>query len=258
MKTWVKVLLGVVGVIGLSVAGAFYFTSGATRAGDDFFAAVGAGDMDRTYGTLSSAFRAATSEAELAAFLAANRMDKVADTSWGSRSVSGGRGSLVGTLTTTAGESIPVEIDLIKEEDRWKIYALRDTAGAAGVGYGAKGLPGENEQVALVAESMGIFADAVAAGSMKGLHDHISRLWAGQFDVAKLDDAFKSFYRFGPGLQVVKTLPPVFDGPARFSDENVMAIAGYYPTDPDRVHFTLKYIYEGTGWKLFGVSVDVK
>lgn len=93
---------------------------------------------------------------------------------------------------------------------------------------------------------------------MSGLHNHISRLWAQQFDVAALNEAFKTFYRFGPRLQAIKTLAPVFEGPAKLSDERILQITGFYPTSPDRVHFTLKYIYEGTGWKLFGLSADVK
>ncbi|WP_265519105.1 hypothetical protein [Nitratireductor luteus] len=78
-----------------------------------------------------------------------------------------------------------------------------------------------------------------------------------QFGVAEFDEAFKSFYKSGSNLQVIKTLAPVFDGPAMLSDEGIMEIRGYYRTNPDRVHFTLKYIYEGAYWKLLGFSAKV-
>lgn len=258
MKTWIKVLLGIAGAIVLLIAAAFYFTSGVTKVGDVFFAAVGSGDLDQAYSTLSNDFRAGTSETELTAYLAANGMDSVTDTSWSSRAVNNGRGSLTGTLTTAGGESIPVGIDLVKEEGQWKIYAIRKTAATPGASNAAKGLPDENLQVTLVAESMEAFADSVAAQDMTGLHEHISRLWAQQIDVPSLDDVFKSFYRAGSSLQVIKTLAPAFDGPATLSDEGIMEIKGYYPTNPDRVHFELKYIYEGTRWKLMGLSTEVK
>jgi len=258
MKTWIKILLGIVGAIVLIVAGAFYFTSGVAKVGDDFFAAIRSGDTARAYGTLSTAFRADTSDSELAAYLADNRMDRVNETSWSSRSAGNGRGSLVGTLTTTEGESVPVEIDLIDEQGQWKIYAIRKGGGTAGVGEGAKGLPGEKRQVALAAESIGVFVDTLAAGDMTGFHEHVSRLWAKQFDVAALDEAYKSFYAIGPNLQVIKTLSPIFDAPATLSEAGVMQIKGYYPTNPSRFHFDLKYIYEGTDWKLMGLSVNLK
>lgn len=258
MKTWIKVLLGIVGTIALLIMGISYFTSGATKAGDDFFAAVGSGDIERAYSTLSNDFRAGTSKADLVAYLVANGMDKVTDTSWSERSVNGVGGSLTGTLTTADGGSIPVEIDLIKEQDQWKIFSIRRTAAPAGANNVAKGLSGERQQVALVTESMATFVDATAKQDMTELHNHISRLWADQIDVAALDEAYKSFFELGSNLQVIKTLAPVFDGSATLSDEGVMEIKGYYPTNPNRFHFDLKYIYEGTGWKLVGFSSEIK
>jgi hypothetical protein len=32
---------------------------------------------------------------------------------------------------------------------------------------------------------------------------------------------------------------------------------GYYPTQPLKVNFKLKYIYEHPAWKLFGINVNV-
>jgi hypothetical protein len=258
MKTWVKVLLGIVGAIGLMIASIFYFTSDVTKTGDEFFAAIASDDMEKAYGRLSTAFRAGTSQEKLAAFLAANRIDKVTKTSWSNRSIkTGGVGNLTGTLTTAEGETIPIEIDLIKEDDEWKIYALRKAVAKAGLSDTAKGLPDENEQLALVAESMAAFADAITARDMTGFHDHVSRIWARQIDVAALNDAYKVFFPIGPGMQVLKTLPPVFDGSATLSGE-IMEIKGYYPTNPDRFHFQIKYVYEGTGWKLWGLSGQIK
>lgn len=258
MKPWMKIVIGIVIVITLAISGILYLTAGVVQVGDDFFAAVKAGDMDKAYSTLSVAFRAETSDEELRAYLSASRMDKVSETSWGNRSISSGRGKLVGTLTTTDGGTVPVEIDLIKEQDQWKIYALRTTAQPAGVGYGPKNLPSENQQLALIAESVGIFADAVTASDMTVLHDHISRMWASQVDVEQLSEGFASFYKHGKRIQIVKQLAPVYESPPKLSEQGIMELQLYYPVAAStRLHFRLKYIFEGTGWKLFGLSVHV-
>jgi hypothetical protein len=113
MKTWVKILLGIAGAIVLLVASIFYFTSDLTKSGDEFFAAIASDDMEKAYGTLSTAFRAGTSQEELMAYLVANRMDKVTKTSWGNRSKrTGGVGNLAGTIWSrrmTGGKSMPSE-----------------------------------------------------------------------------------------------------------------------------------------------------
>jgi hypothetical protein len=110
----------------------------------------------------------------------------------------------------------------------------------------------------MVMDSMAAFADAIAAQDMAIFHEHMSRLWAGQFDVARLEEAYGGLYSIGPGVQVIKTMAPVFDDPATLSDQEFMEITGYYTTSPKRFRFKLSYIYEGTGWKPAGLRVDIE
>ncbi|WP_299472940.1 hypothetical protein [uncultured Roseibium sp.] len=256
LALFLKILAGVACVVVLVVAVVFYLTSGITKVGDDFFAAVASGDIDEAYGYLAKDFQAGTDMSQLVAFLASTNMDDASETSWSNRSVTVSTGTLVGTLTSNDGRRIPIEVDLVKENGQWKIYAIHTEA--SGPSETAGDLPSEGQQVALVNASIAAFVDSAVAKDMTGFHDHISRLWAGQFSVAQLDEAYASIFTLGPGVQTLKQLAPVFSEPASLSGEGVMEIKGYYPTQPDRFWFGVKYVYEGTGWKLLGFSFDIK
>lgn len=258
MPTWVKVLLGIIIVIVVIIVAIFSFTSGMTKTADGFFAAVRKGDMEQAYNYTSPDFKAGTSKAELASFLHTNALDKVTGTSWGSRSFNGRTGKLEGSLTIATGGVIPIKIDLTKDTDGWKIFAIREAAAGLQSGDTTQQLPSEQEQIALVQQSMSMFTDGVAAGSMAELHNHISRMWAGQISVEDMDRGFASLYPYGSAFQVLKTMTPIFDEPAQISDQGVMAIKGHYATSPERMNFAVKYIFEGTGWKLFGLSVKTE
>ena len=49
IKTFAKILLGIVGVIALAIAAVFYLTADMTTVADEFFRAVKANDMDKAY-----------------------------------------------------------------------------------------------------------------------------------------------------------------------------------------------------------------
>ena len=58
-------------------------------------------------------------------------------------------------------------------------------------------------------------------------------------------------------LTVLEPLEPVFDGEPRIDEDGVLEITGNYPTEPSQVAFVLKYLYEGTAWKLVGFNIDI-
>lgn len=258
MPTWVKVLLGIVVVIAVLLIAIFSFTSGMTKTADQFFAAARKGDIEQAYEYTSADFKAGTTREALAAFLKANALDKVTGTSWSSRAVNGRSGKLEGSLTIETGGVVPIKVDLTKGSDGWRILAIRKAAAGLQSGDTTQQLPSEQEQVALVRQSMSIFTDSVAAGSMAKFHDHIANMWARQVSVEDLDGMFSSLYPSGAAFQVLNTMTPVFDGPAQISDRGWMSIEGHYTTIPERMYFKMKYAFEGTGWKLIGLSVETK
>jgi hypothetical protein len=53
-------------------------------------------------------------------------------------------------------------------------------------------------------------------------------------------------------------LSPQFTQKALINEDGVLIIQGQYPTTPSALIFVSKYIYEGYGWKLLGLNVEIK
>src|SRR3546814_12365101 len=111
----------------------------------------------------------------------------------------------------------PIKIDLTKGADGWKILALRKAAAGLQSGDTTQQLPSEQQQVALVNQSMALFTDAVAAGSMAEFHNHIANQWARQ---ARVEDPGTSLAYHNPtgyAFQLPQTMAPVVAEPAPLS-----------------------------------------
>jgi len=128
MKTWKKVLLGIVLFIVAVVALALFMTSGLDKPVQHHFAALRAGDVIGAYSDLSIAARQQTSLDDFKAMLTNNPgLTHVTDESFSSRETNNGQGQLVGTLDIEGGGKLPIEIRLVKENDEWKILAYHVT-----------------------------------------------------------------------------------------------------------------------------------
>ena len=258
MKTLVKVLIGIVGAIALALAAVFYFTADMVGIADEFFLAVKNENVDTAYSYLSDDFKAGTSKVELVAFMEKNRLVNFDEANWQSRSINGGRGDLVGSISTTSGGVVPISLSFVKGQDGWKIYAIQKPNSGLQTESAEAQIPSEEDQVKMVRDSMHVFAVSVNEQSMAKFHAHTSHLWQQQFSVEDLDEAFGGFYGIGADLTVLDNYSPRFDSAASLDDDGFLHIAGHYPTNPDQLHFEQKYIFEGLGWKLAGFSARVE
>ena len=128
LKTWVKVLLGIVLFIFAVIALAMCATSGLDKPVERHFAALHSGDVVAAYSELSVAARQQTSLEDFKAMLAATpALNHVTGESYNSRELNNGQGSLQGTLELEGGGKLPIEIHLVKENDEWKILAYHVT-----------------------------------------------------------------------------------------------------------------------------------
>lgn len=258
MNRLAKILLGVIGVVALAFAAIFYFTADMVGAADEFFVAVKDKEIDTAYSYLSDDFKAGTSQSELTAFMEKNQLDNFQEANWQSRSINGGRGDLVGSITTSKGGVVPIAISFVKGQDGWKIYAIQKPSSGLQAESSDLQLPSEKEQVQLVRESMQAFAVSVNEGSMAKFHEYASNLWQQQFSVDDLDQAFGVFYELGADLTVLDGYSPRFNSATSFDEDGFLLIAGHYPTKPNQLQFEQKYIFEGLGWKLAGFSAYIE
>ena len=128
MKTWKKVLIGIVLFIVVVVALALFATSGLDKPVQRHFAALHSGDVIGAYGELSVAARQQTSLDDFKTMLTNTpALMHVTDESFSSRTVNNGQGLLEGSLEIEGGGKLPIEIRLVKENDEWKILAYHVT-----------------------------------------------------------------------------------------------------------------------------------
>lgn len=256
MKTLLKIVVGLV-VLGVVAVGlVFYLTSDLTKTADAFFAAVKAKDYGGASQFLSEDFRAATPQTELAAFLDQSTLTAFKTASWTNRSVSGNRGNLEGSITTDSGGVVPITLEFVKENGKWRIRSLYKPKAGLTADSAAPSPPTDAELAALVKAALHQFALSANAKDFSGFHRYISHLWQTQITVEKLNDVFRGF--MGIDLLVLDNMTPEFDGAPSTSDAGGFSVKGHYPTKPSQVTFELGYIYEGVGWKLVKINLNIK
>ena len=129
MPRWLKIVLGIAAglavVIAIAVTVALWATSGLIEPIERQLAALKAGNIEAAYAETSEAFHQATPIDKFTAFVGQFPMLKdVASHSFSSRSVENGVGKVSGTLTSSTGGVTPVEYQLVKENEAWKILYI--------------------------------------------------------------------------------------------------------------------------------------
>lgn len=270
MKLFLKIICGIAlcGVAGIALV--FYLTGGMAEEADRFFAEVKKGEYETIYADMSQSFKDSTTIDKMRAFLNATSLNTVVSTNWSSRSINMSTGKLEGTVTTDDGKAIPLQMDFVKEDGTWKIFGLKKTpAGtqtASSTNTGAQPtqqmnafkVPSNDELVKLVHASMLAFGTSIDAKNMTHFHSQISNLWQSQYSPEKLEEAFGKLYNLGAKWSSLQNLSPIFEGTPALNDKGILVVSGYYPTSPDLLTYTQKYIREGAAWKLYGLNINFR
>lgn len=258
MKRFLRIAAIVVGslvaFVAIIVFIAFRATAGIVETADHFFAATRIDNVPGARIYLSDAFNRNVAETQLRAIIERSGFGRMRDVSWNSRSIENGRGKLEGELTTSDGTRLPLTLLLVKEGDAWKIDEIGKTAGDAA----AASLPTNAEQVALVRAAMHEFAVSANQKSMAHFRDSVSSLWQSQMSAADLDKAFRTFTDSGIDFLLLDRVSPQFDVQPAIDENGVLVIQGHYPTTPNQLFFTQKFVREGMEWKLIGLHLQAK
>jgi len=259
MKKAAKIIVGVLAVLAILAGVVFMMTSGMSDTATAFFSDIKAKNYAKAYTYLSEDFKANASEDDFKEFLEKSALLNFKKTSWNSRSVSGGKGKLEGSVITETGGVIPITLNFVKENTAWKIYSIyKPKAGLTQNDPSGK-LPSKEALIKLVDESLFKFADSVNSKDFSEFHAYISHLWRKQITVKELNRIFKPFTDAEINMvPALKANNPLFDSTPSIDENGILVLKGHYPTRPSKVMFKLSYIYEGIGWKLVGTNVNIK
>jgi len=119
-------------------------------------------------------------------------------------------------------------------------------------------LPTEKEAKRLALDSLLAFNKALKAKNFDSFYGHIAKLWQAQTTAEKLEETFQAFLAQDAHISGVADLEPVFDSKPSVDNDGFLVLKGSYPTQPSKVFFELRYVYEDEAWELVGINVNLK
>lgn len=273
MKTWMKVVLGGLAGVSLLVGLMFWLTGDITRAGNDFFAAVQKKDIDSAYALLSEDFQADVTKEELRSYLDANALNNIIETSWSSRSVTGNKGELEGTVTTAQGSMIPLKLRLIKSKTGWLINAIeKENSGFTDHSNSSKegslsrtepnqiipSLPPVEDQIRLVKDTTNTFVKALTEKDMQLLHDQGSKKFRNVNSAESLMSTFADFKMHQQEMMLLEETTPGLRNPVRQDRFGRMIVEGYHEMKSKVLIFDYFYELEDSKWKIDEIGIGVE
>jgi hypothetical protein len=239
-----------------------------------FFEQIAAGQAQTAY--QSAAFGLQAQRSAAAFETAVKDMGLVNHTAaqWEPPEVDGRSAKIHVKITTQAGQQLPLIVTLTEDSRTWRVYSLHsppnEQTGISENRFTLVGkaptitdgiihpAPPEKEVRGLLRENLLNFNEAIAARSFDAFYDSVSRKWQDQLTKGQLQRAFQPFIDKQVSIGGIREQEAIFDAAPAVNSEGLLIVSGYYPTQPYRVVFALKFIYELPTWKLFGLDVNLK
>ncbi|HZS36422.1 MAG TPA: hypothetical protein VFF06_06335 [Polyangia bacterium] len=261
MKKALIIAGSIVGAIAVLVALVFVLTGGVVDATDQLVALCAGGKTHEAYLSAASGLRAQQDEAAFAAAVARLKLTERRSSSWSSRRIENNRGFVDGTITTRAGEVVPLSVTLVKEQGAWRVLSLAAApAGADSAGATppppAHRPPPDEESRRLVTSTLTIFDRAIAGGDFAPLLAQSCEPMRKQFTAVDLKQHFQEFLDKRVRVSEVERVPPIFTLPPIVDDDGLLVLEGFYPSDPPRTWFKLRFLSEAGAWKLAAIKVN--
>ncbi len=255
MKKMFTIIVIIFVSIGIIIGLVFYFTSGATKSANNFFSLIKNGKIDNAYETLSEQFKHKTTLENFKIFIETYSINDFNSVFWNYRKRNLHTTELEGNFKTKNNQSVPIKVDLVKEDGQWKILSI-DVKG--GIDQ-AKTIPNDPDLMVLVNNSMQLFAQAVKNDDFSTFYSSVSKLWQSQITQEQIRDVFQSFIDKKVDITVLKETNPVFSEKPVIDENGILILRGnYYYQNYAPVNFQVKYIYEYPNWKLMGIKVTLE
>ena len=252
MKIFLAIMGALLLLVGLIVGAIFWGTSGLADTGNAFATALATQRFDDVRALGTPAFRENASDRQLAAFRVGIRLSNPNQIEWHGREFSGDSGSVSGTLTPRGAEPRPITLGLHKIDGQWRVQSV--TTWPVGlVAAPGPGIPDERTLVEMSRDALRLLFQGAASKDFHPMHAGISHLWREQITPDGLAEAFGALT---VDSSLIDNATIVFDEPPRLeSNDLVLVVEGTARREDPLYRFTLKWIQEGVGWRLFGVNV---
>ena len=156
----------------------------------------------------------------------------------------------------TRPNKVTFKLTYVYESSAWKLLAINVRVVPFVENTGL--VPTNKELKKLALDSLLLFNVAVQTKSFENFYDKTAKLWQKETTPEKLLEIFQSFIDKEINLAPIARLDPTFNGAPAINEDGFLVIKGFYPTQPSKVSFELKYVYEDESWKLVGINVQVK
>lgn len=114
-----------------------------------------------------------------------------------------------------------------------------------------------SEHSALALDTLLAFNKAVQQKSFARFYrEETSPTFRKQFTLEKFSAAFQVFIEKGYDISTITKAEPVFDTPPAVDSDGVLVLKGNYAVKPNKVTFLLRYVREGSDWKVLGINVQ--
>ena len=165
--------------------------------------------------------------------------------------------SVTGSYPTRPNK-VSFKLKYLQEKSAWKLLGINVQV----VPFVEKAgpVPSEEEAKRLALDSLLAFNKAVQGKNFDSFYAQVAKLWQAQTTAAKLKEIFQPFIAQGADADIspIARLAPDFDSKPAIDEDSFLVLKGSYPTQPNKVFFELKYLYEEGAWKLVGINVNLK
>ena len=156
----------------------------------------------------------------------------------------------------TQPNKVTFDLTYIYESSAWRLLGLNVKATPFVANTGK--MPTDKELNTLALDSLLLFNAAIQTKSFENFYVKIAKLWQKEATPEQLLEIFQSFIDKEINIASIAKLAPTFEGTPTVNEDGLLVIKGSYPTQPSKVVFQLKYVYEDENWKLVGINVQVK